>query len=547
MISLPRGDEYNIAVQNPQIAFVDIDLKNSSVEITPLGLPKPYSGGFTITYKLSKPPKKWAVRCFHRDIQDLQQRYYAIENFLSKNQSRYFVEAKYLSNGIKINGKDYPIIKMDWLDGEPLNIYLNKVFLQKTKIENLLIDFVNLITELERLGIAHGDLQHGNIIVNNNKLHLIDYDGMYLPELNSLKTNEIGHVNYQHPNRTSIYYDKDIDRFSVIVIYIGLKAMSINTNLWKKYDNSENILFRYQDYADPNNSRLIHDLLIIPEIRPLIERFIGCCHLEFTKIPSLKDFLEGNFKYDIDPIEKNEIIRNQYEIIDAKKSGSIIEHFGEKVEIVGKISDKYEGVTFNGLSFMFLNFGAFPNQTFTLVLWQEAIKALLLKGISPASLVNKYVSVTGVISSYEGKPQMVIELPTQIQFLSGEDEANKKLNFNSTNSSPNPITRQRVNRDDFDYSFFNTLYENLPVDIPLTHFQEASKPVSSHNSTPPQHGSPTTPLLPPKVQNSKRNYGCLVYIILMSLGAIIFGAATESFDGLIAGIFLGGIIGRFFS
>ena len=41
---LPRGDEYNVAVQNPKIAFTDSDLKISSVEETLLGLPKPYSG-----------------------------------------------------------------------------------------------------------------------------------------------------------------------------------------------------------------------------------------------------------------------------------------------------------------------------------------------------------------------------------------------------------------------------------------------------------------------------------------------------------------------
>ena len=51
-MSLPRGDEYNQAVQNPAISFADIELKNSVVETTPLGLPKPYSGGFTTTYKL---------------------------------------------------------------------------------------------------------------------------------------------------------------------------------------------------------------------------------------------------------------------------------------------------------------------------------------------------------------------------------------------------------------------------------------------------------------------------------------------------------------
>jgi serine/threonine protein kinase len=425
---LPRGDEYNMAIQNPRIAFTDIELKSGSVETTPLGLPKPYSGGFTITYKLSNSQKSWAVRCFHRDIQDLQQRYKAIGNFFSRNQSRYFVDAKYLAEGIKVNGKGYPIIKMLWLDGDPLNIYLSKAFSQKTKIENLLSDFVNLINELERFGIAHGDLQHGNIIVKNGKLYLIDYDGMYFPELASLKTNEIGHINYQHPKRSASHYNQNIDKFSAIIIYLGLKAISINPNLWTKYDNGENILFCSKDFADLQHSSLIKDLSAIPKIKPLVERLIGCCHLKFGQLPSLKDFLSGNFVYNKSAGGTIKITRRQYEIIDATKKGSLLKHIGEKVEVVGIISDNYSGSSIiNGSTYMFLNFGRYPNQTFTLVIWEGGIKVLTKKGMSPSSLVGKYVSVIGVINKFKGTPQIIIDLPKQIQILSGKTEAEQIL------------------------------------------------------------------------------------------------------------------------
>src|SRR5690606_3395463 len=99
-----------------------------------------------------------------------------------------------------------------------------------------LADFLRLVKELETFNIAHGDLQHGNIIVKNNQMVLIDYDGMYFPELVGLATNEVGHINYQHPQRTARHFNKDIDRFASIIIYIGLKAVSINPSLWKKYD-----------------------------------------------------------------------------------------------------------------------------------------------------------------------------------------------------------------------------------------------------------------------------------------------------------------------
>jgi hypothetical protein len=537
MMHLPRGDEYNVAVQNPKIAFTDADLKSSSVEETPLGLPKPYSGGFTITYKLSNHQKGWAVRCFHRDIQDLQRRYQAIGNFLSKTTSQYFVEAQYLAEGIKVNGKGYPVIKMLWLEGEPLNIYLTKAYTQKAKIEKLLVDFVNLINELERFGIAHGDLQHGNIIVKNDKLFLIDYDGMYFPELATLRTNEIGHINYQHPKRSASHYNQYIDRFSAIVIYIGLKAISLNANLWKKYDNSENLLFKSQDFADLQHSQLIKDLSAIPEIKPLIEKLIGCCHLDFEKVPSLKDFLSGNFTYNKSAVGTIAITRSQYEIIDAIKKGSLLEHFGEKVEVVGRISGKHLGSTYNGSPYVFLNFGLYPNQTFTLVVWQEGITALTAKGMSPTSLVGKYVSVTGVIGSYGNKPQMTIEQATQIQVLANETEANHRLKLKSSPIIASPtITLKKV--IDKEADVFNDLYKHKPVYTP-------PKPVviippkTTYKPPTPTYSSTSQPIKTTTTSKSgNNNRGCLVAIIGALIIAIAIGSASDEklwFVGAIGG------------
>lgn len=556
---LPRGDEYNVAIQNPKIAFTDTDLKSSSVETTPLGLPKPYSGGFTITYKLSNSQSGWAVRCFHRDIQDLQKRYQSIGNFIAKNNSQYFIDAKYLTEGIKVNGKGYPIIKMLWLEGEPLNNYLSKAHIHKAKVEKLLTDFVNLINELEKFGIAHGDLQHGNIIVKNEKLHLIDYDGMYFPELASLTTNEIGHVNYQHPKRNASHFNQYIDRFSAIVIYIGLKAITINPSLWKKYDNGENILFKSQDFADLQNSLLIHDLSAIAELKPLIERLIGSCYLDFEKIPSLKDFISGNFAYNRASVGTIAISRSQYVILDGRKSGSILEHFGEKVEVVGKIDATKSSVTKYGDPYMFLNFGVWPGQTFTIVIWQEGIEEFEAKGILPASLVGKWVSVTGVIASYGNKPQTVVELATQIQVLPNEAAANQRLKF-----VPAPIVapQQPIQKkvSDKEVDVFNDLYKNKPVStlpkqsipptipIPVVPPKPAPNPV--YKPTTPTYNTPSPPIKHTAYsKSSSDNSGCVVPVVFAILGAIVIGAASNGkfwLLGALGGGFLGVMVFKLF-
>ena len=461
-MALPRGDEYNEAVQNPKIAFTDTDLKSSSVENNLLGLPKPYSGGFTITYKLFKPKQAWAVRCFHRDINELQKRYQAIENFLLTTRSPYFVETKYLSEGIKVRGKGYPVIKMRWLEGEPFNIYITRVCQQKAKIEKLLNEFVKLIDELEKSGIAHGDLQHGNIMVKNEKLYLIDYDGMYLPELASLPTSELGHPNYQHPNRAIQDYTPYIDRFSVLIIYIGLKAISVRPDLWHKYDNSENILFKSQDFADLKRSELIQDLSTIPEILPLVKKIITCCYLNFRDLPNLADFLAGNFI--AEPLDVSTTLtapRNPYRILDANKQKSLLEHFGEKVEVVGKISSEdltsHRTRTKKGAPYMYLTFGLPPKHTFTIALKKGSIPA--------ASLVGKYVSVVGVIGSYYKKPQMIIEQLPQIQVLENKATAYARLAQKSamvSTQSFSDTATQKVN------ALLKKFYEGTHPNLPAT-------------------------------------------------------------------------------
>lgn len=547
-MTLPRGDEYNQAIQNPKIAFTDAELKSSLVETTPLGLPKPYSGGFTITYKLIHNQSGWAVRCFHRDIQDLQKRYQAVGNFLAKTKSQYFVQAQYLENGIKVNGKGFPIIKMQWLEGEPLNIYLSKNYTQRSKVEKLITDFIGLIAELENYGIAHGDIQHGNIIVKNDKLYLIDYDGMFFPELASLTTNEIGHINYQHPKRSASHYNQNIDRFSAIIIYIGLKAVSINPNLWKRHDNSENILFKSQDYADLQNSILIQEISLIPELKPLIERLIGLCYLDFEKVPSLKDFLAGTFIYDKNIVGKISISRSQYLVLDGSKSSSILEHFGEKVEIVGRIDAFRSAKTRLGKPYVFLNFGVWPNQTFTLVVWSEGLAALQQNNISPESLKNKWISVTGVVSSYENKPQMTVEVAAQIQLLSNEEEAKSRLKLKPVTSNVGSTTIKKT--ADKEVDVFNSLYGNRPVTpqknkVPVSNTsQNSNTPKTTYSNTPSQTTKTNT-----TTKSNSGNNGCVLPIILAVIGAIVIGAASNGklwFVGAIGGGVLGAWVQNWF-
>src|SRR5207245_9243152 len=131
----------------------------------------------------------------------------------------------------------------------------------------------------------------------DGKLFLIDYDGMFLPKLARLKTNDICHINYQHPGRNASHYGPSIDRFSSIVIYLGLRAISESPKLWSKYDDSENVLFRAGDFANPAGSPLVRELAALPALSSEVERFQGVCKLPIDDVPDLETFISGGFRY----------------------------------------------------------------------------------------------------------------------------------------------------------------------------------------------------------------------------------------------------------
>lgn len=440
---LPRGDQYFLAIQNPGLAFADADLKVCTAEKNPMGLPKPYSGGFTTTYHLHNHNRHWAARCFTREIPDLKKRYREIGRFLAQNASGCFVGAEYLEDGIRVAGHWYPIVKMPWVRGVPLNTYVQMNLSHPSRLGSLPEKFAAVVRELQRLNIAHGDLQHGNIIVQNGNLHLVDYDGMFVPKLSGLTANELGHINYQHPARTDADFDETLDRFSSVVIYLGLRAVALKPQLWQRYDNSENLLFRRDDFLDLDSSQLIAELESLSQLSTLIGRFRVLCHLELDEMPTLDQFITGEIRRKPDargaPAYR---LRSQYRVIDAKDTRALGQSIGSKVEVIGRITDFHLGTTRHGeRPYMFLNFGSYPKQTLTLVLWSKALEAFEDASADPLKYVGKHVRTVGVLGQYRNRPQIEISQPSQIQILPEEDAVIQASAKPSPSKAQRPVDR----------------------------------------------------------------------------------------------------------
>src|SRR5215469_1695088 len=290
----PQITEYHEAVQHPQIAFVDPELKQGTVAENNLGLPLVMSGGFALTYAVTTPRKKCAVRCFHREIPEIQQKYGAISKVLRAIRNGFFVDFDFQQSGINVRQKVFPIVRMDWVEGDTLGVWLDKHFDDPRGLEKARVDFADIARFLAAKGIAHGDLQNGNVMVTNGDIKLIDYDGMFVPGMRLGQGSETGHKHFQHPERRASDFGPAMDRFSFIALDLSLKAVTADKSLYPKFrEGGETIVFRANDFADPHNSEIFRRLLAMPKLKEEARAFAAICEGDLAAVPTLEEFLGG--------------------------------------------------------------------------------------------------------------------------------------------------------------------------------------------------------------------------------------------------------------
>jgi TolA-binding protein len=292
----PLSQDYNEAIQTPDQCFADPELKQGEAVCNALGLPVPCSGNFADVYAVQNGTRKWAVKCFTRQIPGLQERYAQISMYLQKVNLPFMVEFNFLQQGIRVRGEWYPVLKMQWVEGFNLNAFVRDNLDKPQMLQNLCTIWAKLAQRLHEANLAHCDLQHGNVLLVPSKagalgVRLVDYDGMCVPALELLKTIELGHANYQHPQRLKEgSYGIHIDRFPHLVIYTALRALSVGGKaLWEKFDNGDNLLFVQQDFAAPTKSPLFAELLKLndTEVKKLTSALIDAAQKPIDQVPLL--------------------------------------------------------------------------------------------------------------------------------------------------------------------------------------------------------------------------------------------------------------------
>ncbi|MDB5308311.1 MAG: hypothetical protein JWO38_2513 [Gemmataceae bacterium] len=308
----PLPQDFNEAVQNPGTAFTDPDLKAGQAVVGPQGLPLPRSGNFADVYQIrTAAGRDWAVKCFTRPVTGLEHRYAKVDAALDRAGLPFTIGFTFLNEGVRARGQWLPALKMEWVDGLLLNQVVRDQAGNPKVLDALGQMWARLSKRLREAGIAHADLQHGNVLLVPGSrpgaygLKLIDYDGMYVPALANNPSGEAGHPNYQHPVRaTKQVYSPDLDRFPHLVIATALKGLAVlGASLWERYDTGDNLLFTDEDFRNPAESKLMRDLWQAknPGLQALVGHLAIACGRPIPQTPWLDQIAPDGIAVPLSP------------------------------------------------------------------------------------------------------------------------------------------------------------------------------------------------------------------------------------------------------
>jgi serine/threonine protein kinase len=257
----PLASHFQAILQTPRIAFRDPELRSFSVERDAQGQPRPWAGSFAVVYKGTAPtgaPR--ALRVFTTESPRRRERYDRISEHLKARKPDCLVNFEYREAAIRSpnDGRWYPLVLMDWVEGPTLFDWLRHKCLEKDKglLERAAIHWLSVVDQLADAEVSHGDLQHSNVLVTPaGHLKLVDYDGMCVPALAGERNLELGVPPYQHPQRNhDTLLSLKLDRFSALLICVALRALAADPSLWAKYVEAphyDKVLFRVEDFREP--------------------------------------------------------------------------------------------------------------------------------------------------------------------------------------------------------------------------------------------------------------------------------------------------------
>ena len=243
----PLIHQYIDAMNNPYGLFRTLD--SLTVERDDTGELFYRAGNYSVIFKVHDTDgKNYALKCYTRIPPRLQSVY---DHLGTGDSAGYWTRGRYLPDEIYIHTSEeegcyYPVVLMEWVDGELLGRHAGRLCRTKNRTElyQLAVAFDRMARHLLTLDVAHGDLKQDNIVVTHEgKLQLIDYDGAYLPCFAGYGSSVLGSPAYQHPKRDRNFFNKHIDDYSMALIALSLHALADEPDLFFKCHDGENLIF----------------------------------------------------------------------------------------------------------------------------------------------------------------------------------------------------------------------------------------------------------------------------------------------------------------
>lgn len=262
----PLISEYREAILSAEDNFSELTSLRPVLDSH--GDPVMSSGNFAVVFKMKDETdgKLYAVKCFIKDQEGRDESYRKIADELEVISSAYILPLRYLENELFVDSaqctrEEFPVVVMEWVEGETLDAYLKRHLTDKYELEMLSYRFNRMAAWLLAQPFAHGDLKPDNILVRKDgSLALVDYDGMFVPTMKEEKAREIGSPDYRHPLRTDSDFNEHIDDFSIAVIALSLKAIALDPQLKSEANAGDALLLSAEDFRSPADSVMLQEI-----------------------------------------------------------------------------------------------------------------------------------------------------------------------------------------------------------------------------------------------------------------------------------------------
>jgi len=258
------------------------------------------SGGVSRVYRMRRRQDSFAYKCWISRVHGIEQRYPALHAATTSYKLPYFLPFEYADDGILVNKITWPVFVTQWHNGDTLGNYIATHHEDHRRMNALAERLAVMFRDLKQHGIAHGDLHDGNILVFDRgaevDLVLIDYDGMYVPQMGLVEDTRIALASYQHPARSvNRWLGPQVDYFAQLCMYLSVLAYAERPSLYQEKQD-QRLLFTAEDFLPgaSNQTGSVFDELqrTQGEVKRLTEWMLWCLgQKSLDALPSLTELL----------------------------------------------------------------------------------------------------------------------------------------------------------------------------------------------------------------------------------------------------------------